>query len=358
MRTVLSRPLPTAGPHPSAGGARPPTRGAAPGDRAGRRGTGALARRLAIGLAAIAVVGLLPAQGLYWLALGNQSAIAAISAMGLTVLVGTAGLLSLGQAAFLAIGGFTAALLVTHMGFGFLGAMAAGGVVAGLAGALVAAATARTVGIYLAVGTLALQYVVEIVLSDVEVQLTSGMGFQMPVAQVLGIELTSEEDWWYFLCLLTFLAWFVLRAIVRGQPGRTWVCMKENATVAGSLGIPVRRARMAAFALSSLVAGAVGVVHGFYMGTVQITNYSLHLSIVYLTIAVLGRLGSIGGAIWAAAVITVLPQALNGLMRALGFDLIAFGAGLEDVVLGLILAMILLEAPRRLWARIRPGRPA
>src|SRR3546814_959610 len=54
--------------------------------------------------------------------------------------------------------------------------------------------------------------------------------------------------------------------------------------------------------LSSFVAGMAGVLHGFYVGTVQITNYSLHLSIIYLTIVVLGRAGSIGGAIWAAVV--------------------------------------------------------
>src|SRR3546814_10946710 len=78
--------------------------------------------------------------------------------------------------------------------------------------------------------------------------------------------------------------------------------MKENSAVASSLGISVTRSRMAVFALSSFVAGMAGVLHGFYVGTVQITNYSLHLSIIYLTIVVLGRAGSIGGAIWAAVV--------------------------------------------------------
>src|SRR3546814_907880 len=239
-----------------------------------------------------------PTQGLFWLSLANLSAITAIGAMGLTVLVGTAGLLSLGQAAFLAIGGFTAAFPVTYTGLGFLACLVLGGTAAALVGVVVSAATTRTIGIYLAVGTLALQYVVEIILSDVEVKLTAALGFQMGMPSVLGWEISTERAWWYLLCLMAFMVWGGLRAIVRGQPGRNWVCMKENSAVASSLGISVTRSRMAVFALSSFVAGMAGVLHGFYVGTVQITNYSLHLSIIYLTIVVLGRAGSIGGAIW------------------------------------------------------------
>src|SRR3546814_3154449 len=102
--------------------------------------------------------------------------------------------------------------------------------------------------------------------------------------------------------------------------------MKENSAVASSLGISVTRSRMAVFALSSFVAGMAGVLHGFYVGTVQITNYSLHLSIIYLTIVVLGRAGSIGGAIWAAVVITIMPQFLSWLMRAMDISSVGYGA--------------------------------
>lgn len=300
----------------------------------------------------------LPSGGLYWLTLANLAAIAGIGAMGLTVLIGTAGLLSLGQAAFLAIGGFTAALLVTFSGAGFVTCLVVGGSAAALVGVVVAAATARTVGIYLAVGTLALQYVVEILLSDVEVKVTSALGFQMQVPRILGWEIATEQSWWYVLCVMVFGFWLLLRWIVRGQPGRNWVCIRENAAVASSLGISVIKSRMAVFALSSFVAGVAGVLHGFYLGTVQITNYSLHMSIVYLTIVVLGRPGSVGGALWAAAFITVLPQLLSWFMRVLGVDVISYGAGAESIALSLILALFLLQIPQRILTKIRSGGSA
>jgi len=311
--------------------------------------------RLAIAVVLLAIVFFLPQGGRFLLSLANTAAITAIGAMGLTVLIGTAGLLSLGQAAFLAIGAFTAALLVSYTGAGFLVALLAAGVCAALIGIVIAAATARTAGIYLAVGTLALQFVVELLLTDVEVKLTAALGFQMEAPELLGLAIDSEKAWWFLLCALMFAIWLALRWIVRGQSGRNWVCMREHAAVANSLGISVIRSRMAVFALSSFIAGIAGALHGYYIGTVQITNYSLHLSIVYLTVVVLGRLGSIGGAIWAAAFITALPHMLSWLLRALGVDVISRGAGVENIALGLILMLVLLRVPRRVLALVRNG---
>src|SRR3546814_5337580 len=69
----------------------------------------------------------------------------------------------------------------------------------------------------------------------------------------------------------------------------------------------------------------------------------------------LGRAGSIGGAIWAAVVITVMPQFLSWLMRAMDISSVGYGAGLENIVLGLILAHILLKAPQRFYDLLRAG---
>lgn len=307
-------------------------------------------RRFVLAAVVLAVVALPPMGGSFLLTLANSAAITALAAMGLTVLTGTAGLLSLGQAAFLAIGGFTAALLVKYTGAGLLTCLVAGGVCAAWLGIVVAAATVRTAGIYLAVGTFALQYVVELLLSDVEVKLTAAVGFQMPAPTLLGWSIDTERAWWFVLCAFVVAFWALLRWLVRGHVGRSWVCAREHPAVATSLGISVMRCRTSAFALSSFTAGVAGALHGFYVGTVQITNYSLHLSIVYVTVVVLGGPGRLGGAIWAAVLVTVLPHALSWLLRTLGVDVISRGAGAESIALGLILALVLLHVPQRLLA--------
>ena len=103
--------------------------------------------------------------------------------------------------------------------------------------------------------------------------------------------------------------------------------------------------------------GTIGVLHGYYVGTVQVTNYSLHLSIVYLTVIVLGGPGRLGGAIWAAVLVTILPHALNWALRKVGVDAIGGAAGVENIALGLILIVVLLGAPQRLWALLRMKGP-
>lgn len=295
--------------------------------------------------------------GPFALKLANTAAVTAIAAMGLTVLTGTAGLLSLGQAAFLAIGAFTGALMFKFLGTNVAVNVLAGGLVAALIGVVVASATVRTVGIYLAVGTFALQHVIELFLTDVEVKLTQAMGFQMPAPSFLGVSISTEVHWWIVLSINVLLVWAVLRWIVRGHVGRTWVLARDQPAVAATLGISVSLSRMAAFALCAFMGGTIGVLHGYYVGTVQVTNYSLHLSIVYLTVIVLGGPGRLGGAIWAAVLVTVLPHAIHWTLRQLGVDAIGSAAGVENIALGLILIGVLLGAPQRFVSLLRLRKP-
>jgi branched-chain amino acid transport system permease protein len=189
-------------------------------------------------------------------------------------------------------------------------------------------------------------------LTDVEVKVTQAMGFQMPAPSLLGYEISSEAQWWVVLAINVLLVWAVLRWIVRGHVGRTWVLARDQPAVAATLGISVPRSRMAAFALCAFMGGTVGVLHGYYVGTVQVTNYSLHLSIVYLTVIVLGGPGRLGGAIWAAVLVTILPHALSWALRQSGVDTVG-AAGVENIALGVILIVVLLGAPQRLWALLR-----
>jgi len=287
-------------------------------------------------------------SGPFALKLANTAAVTAIAAMGLTVLTGTAGLLSLGQAAFLAIGAFTGALLTKYVGTPLLINIAVGGLVAAALGTVVAAITVRTVGIYLAVGTFALQHVVELVLTDVEVKLTQAMGFQMNNPSLLGFEIRTERDWWVVLFINVLLVWALLSWLVKTHVGRNWILVRDQPAVAAAFGLSITVSRMSAFALCAFVGGTVGVLHGYYVGTVQITNYSLHLSIVYLTVIVLGGAGSIFGSIWAAALITLLPHALGWVLHTFGIEVLSGGAGIENIVLGFILVIVLLRAPQKI----------
>jgi branched-chain amino acid transport system permease protein len=293
--------------------------------------------------------------GRFGIHIANIGTIMGIAAMALTVLVGQAGLLSLGHAAFMGVGAFTAGYLANK----FTGDMATLALVAGVVGmvlgGLVALATVRAVGLYLAVGTLALQYVVELVLTDVEVKYTQATGFLMPDASAFGIAIRTEPQWLVFNAIVAVLVFLLLTWIVRSHVGRSWTVARENPTIAAALGISVPMARVSVFMLTSFIAAAAGALQGFYTGVVQVSSFPLHASVVYLTIVVLGRLGSLSGALIASYVIAVLPHALEKLMLAAGLAAGRGSSGIESLALGIILAAGLLRAPERFWALIGRG---
>ena len=318
------------------------------------RGAGRLSWRGALlpGLVVLAA-GLPAVLGDYGMHVANTGLILGIAAMALTTLMGPAGLLSLGEAAFLAIGAFTAGYLATAHDFGFLAATAAAGLAAMAAGGLVALATVRALGLYLAIGTFALQYVVELILTDVEVKWTQAVGILMPVPSVLGFEIVGETRWWGLNVVVAVLVYGVLAWVRRGHVGRAWIAARDEATVASALGISLAWCRVSAFALTSFIAGIAGALHGYYAGIVQITSFPLHLSIVFVTICVLGGLGSLPGAVAAAYVVVILPHALQMLMAQVGLDAESGRAGVENIALGVILGAVLLRAPQRLVSLAR-----
>lgn len=291
-------------------------------------------------------------MGSFGLHMANVGTIMACSAMALTVLVGQAGLLSLGHAAFMAIGAFTAGYLASKFTMDLGVAIIFAGIVGAVFGGITALATSRAVGLYLAVGTLALQYVVELVLTDVEVKVTGANGFMLSNAQFLGFEVRTEPQWLLFTAGTAIATFLLLRWISTSHVGRTWICARENQTIATALGISIPKTRVSAFMLTSFVVAGIGALQGYYSGVVQISNFPLRLSIIYLAIVVLGGPGSLVGAILAAYFMALLPHVLEVGLLKVGLGA-GKGAGLEDLTLGVILCLGLLRVPQRAWKWIK-----
>ncbi len=304
-------------------------------------------------LALVALAIMLPRlTGSFGLHMANVGMIMACGAMALTVLVGKAGLLSLGHAAFMAIGAFTAGYLASRFAIDLGSAILLAGVVGAFFGGITALATARAVGLYLAVGTLALQYVVELVLTDVEVKVTGANGFMLSSAHFLGMEVRTEPQWLLFTSGAAILTYLLLRWVSASHVGRAWICARDNQTIATALGISITKTRVSAFMLTSFMAAGVGAMQGYYGGVVQISNFPLRLSIIYLAIVVLGRPGSLIGAIVAAYFMALLPHGLEAGLLKVGLGA-GNAAGIEDFAIGVILCLGLLRVPQRAWAMIR-----
>jgi branched-chain amino acid transport system permease protein len=290
--------------------------------------------------------------GAYALHLAVSGGLMALGAMALTVISGSAGLPSLGSAAFLAIGAFTSGILATQFGVGLMPSMILSAVFGLMTGVLVAALTLRVSGLYLAVGTLALQNVVHVVATDLDLKLTYAAGFMLDEPVLFGVTINSLVRWWILVLILLVLTFCLFRFLLCSHIGREWNLLRVHPTAAAALGIFGAGSRIQVFALTSAVIAVAGALGAYQIGNVQADTYTVQLAVIYLTVAALGGAGNLIGAIVASYVIILLPAFISTVMGLLAIDATSRAAGLENGAIGVILIFALLRGPQRIAVRL------
>jgi branched-chain amino acid transport system permease protein len=274
----------------------------------------------------------------FWLQTGLFAMSAAIGAIGLTLLVGVTGQLSLATAFFIAIGAYGYCFFAGEKG-GFGGAISAPDglgwppllaavaavALAGLAGAAFSPIAGRLKGIYLGLASIGLVFVGQHILQNAEA-VTGGFngrdatpfslfGFHFDDDHpsnfvVFGVAYGQLERLWYLgLVLVGFSAWYA-RNLLRNRPGRALEGIRDSEIAAAVMGVNVPAYRAAAFTVSSAYAGLAGVFLALAFGRVVPDSFDFLYSIDFLVMVVLGGLGSVGGAVVGAVIVSALPQVL------------------------------------------------
>ena len=299
-----------------------------------------------------------------------------IAAGGLTVLTGLNGQLSLGHGAFMAIGAYTTALFYQDLEpvFPVVGVLAVATFVAVVVGAVVGVAAARLRGPYIAGATLALAIAVPGIALFFDGTLGGEQGLNVAVPRapawfadvlyfITGNDVsTSNSRYIAYVGWFTLIVTFVLLAnLSRSRVGRAWRAVRDDEVAAELAGINLGRARVLAFVVSAACAGLAGGVMAMAVRITAPSGFTLVLSLTLLTAVVLGGLGSLGGALLGAALLTFLPQVVTGLGNDAGLsDLQA--AELSPLVYGLTMVLVILLAPSgivgsaRGWQRRRKER--
>ena len=262
-------------------------------------------------------------------------------ALSMDVLIGGAGMLSLGQAAFLGLGAYTSALLVEHLEWPALLALAAGGVLAGVVGALIGMASLFLRSVYFALCTLASAEILRLVAMNLD-DLTRGpMGLSVRMFTLPGTTLhrTHYPLLIYYVSLAVVIAtWFTFAALRRTRSGRALASIKHNEALAQSIGIDVFRHKVVIFAVASAVAGLAGALYGFNYRIITPALMGIEYTSIGLLIVLTGGPGLALGPALGTLVFTVLSEALRvaGNFRMVVFALllivvvIAFPRGLAD----------------------------
>lgn len=300
----------------------------------------------------------------YWInAIIVPFLILSLAAIGLNLLTGYAGQLSLGAGAFMMVGAYaTFAFQLRLPGLPLPFALIAAGAIAGLVGVVFGYPATRIKGFYLIVSTLAAQFFFEWLFlkfpwfyngaSSATISLPKGLG-------LFGVSLETPHGR-YFLTALTvaLLGWAALN-IVRGQTGRNWQAIRDMDTAAAVVGVPVVRARLQAFAISSFFLGIAGALWAFaYLGSASVQSFGLHRSYQILFIIIIGGLGTIRGAFLGAAFVSLLPLALDWIVQRAFAGQVDAGLlqNVQKVIFGVLIILFLIREPEGLARLLRRRR--
>ena len=259
----------------------------------------------------------------------------AATALGLTV--GAAGLPSLGAGAFMAIGAFTAALLVARSGWPVEPA-ALCGTAAALTAALICGIVVRLRPVFVAVSTWLLAWLVWIFLLAFPSVSGGSQGLILPQRTLLGLVPTPTVHYEIALALLVLTATGIA-AVRRGAPGLELSALRQAPPLATSLGVPLARRRLGAFALSAALAGLAGALSVQLAAVADPAGYDPFLSFKLLVAVLLGGAASTLGPAVGVAVLGAIGLASGPLARLLQLPLERFDTAVAAVLLVFVLAL-------------------
>lgn len=308
-------------------------------------------------LAALLVVLPAWANG-YIISLACMVGIHIIAATGLNLMTGFTGLISLGHAAIMGVGCYTAAWLAQR-GVPVGLTLPAAGLMAALLGGIAGLPSMRIKGLYLAVATLAMQFVLEYVFREWE-PVTGGVrGVNVPSASVFGIALNNDFRMYALIMPVAVVLLVAARNLFRTRVGRAFIAIRDKDISAEVLGINLTRYKLAAFAIGSFYAGVAGALLGYFYRAMTPEYFTLQLSIFYLAVVIVGGLGSLLGTIFGALFMTMIPELLRyfvSLAAQWHPGATEILSPIQQVVFGLLIIGFLVYEPHGLvviWRRIR-----
>ncbi len=307
----------------------------------------------------------------------------AVMSLGLNVVVGFAGLLDLGYVAFYAIGAYSLGwfgsgfffkaqvhVLVSRVAstlpgvhLNFILILIGAGIICALAGVIIGLPTLRLRGDYIAIVTLAFgEIILTLAVNGQSIHVGGGMtltagnlgipAVDTPYFPGIGsFNLLNLRPWYWLIFAILLVVLFVNLRLRDSRLGRAWVALREDEVAAVSMGIPLVKTKLLAYAIGAVFGGMSGAFFGTYYTVVNASQFAFGFSIFILAMVVIGGLGSIWGAVVGGLVLGyinnyLIPDVLNSLPAKLGFNFqlttVEFG------IFGFLLVLIMLLRPQGL----------
>jgi branched-chain amino acid transport system permease protein len=266
-----------------------------------------------------------------------------ILAVSLNLINGYTGQFSLGHAGFMAVGAYTAAVITNQFGAVnpvasealFLSALLAGGLVAAMVGLLVGLPTLRLKGDYLAIVTLGFGEIIRVIFQNMNA---------VGAARGLSVMHGWTNCFWVFgFAALTV---YVVTALVHSTYGRGFIAVRDDEVAAEAMGINTTKYKVTAFVIGAFFAGIAG---GLYAHAIQFLTpggFGFMLSITFVVMVILGGMGNTPGVIFAAALLTLMPE---GLRKLAGYPHLGWIGDTRMIIYSLLLIVLMLTRPQGLF---------
>ena len=312
----------------------------------------------------------------YWLTILNQAFIAVIGSVALMILTGFAGQISLGHAAFLGIGAYTVAILGSRFHIPFWLALPIGGIFASLIGLIIGPFALRLRGLYLAIVTLGLLFLTEHILMSfpeytggvsglsvpahlgfTKVEGEGGLGTFTRPSEIFGFRVLFAHKIYFILALLALASAFLCSNIRRSTLGRSMMAVRESDLAASVIGVNPAVSKIAAFGISSFLAGIAGGAFALQQQYITIVPpFDLSLSIQYITMIVLGGVGTTFGAVAGALVFVICSPLMEWVGSHLPLINKLTNAQQSTLLFSLLVCIILIYEPLGLygvWLKVK-----
>lgn len=287
----------------------------------------------------------------------NYVGITVISALGLNILTGFCGQISIGQSAFMAVGAYVVGILASR-DVSFLVALPVGAIFTGLVGIVFGLPSVRIKGFYLAMATLAAQFIIPALIAHPLAPLTGGTdSLHVPAPQIGGFVFDRPSSLFFIVIPITVVLVFFAVNLSRTGIGRAFVAVRDDDLAAEVMGINVFRYKLLAFFICSAYAGMAGGLWAYWLRCINPEQFTLGDSILYLAMLIVGGMGSVIGAVFGAIALRLLHHSLLFFSLSLTslFPGWASSTGIQQAlpptVFGAMIVIFLVFEPRGLAHR-------
>ena len=252
-----------------------------------------------------------------------------IAAMSLNLLLGYTGQLSLGHVAFFGIGAYASALTtlgfdvelfglrVVHQPWPAIIGLFIGMVVAGLSGYVIGRLSFKVRGAYFVIVTISFAEVTRLIalnwveLTQGPLALTNIPPYTLGFPGLGNYTLWSKVAYYYLVLALGLIAYVVISRLVGSRIGRAMVALKENETLASSVGIDVTRYLVLAAVVSAAMAGGAGSLYAHYLKIIDPDIFLFIYTVTMVIMVITGGKGTLAGPIVGGVIFGFLPVVLR-----------------------------------------------